>query len=255
MATTVEKEMLRLSRTEERLRRRAHKDSIKWKAELEAKIPEKVLTSLQAVFKKALEIIFDKGTAIIEKTYKKEEIQKDFLVRDYALDLDLNQKDLRMLNASAEMSNLMSLVVSAVEGVGLGALGVGLPDIVLFVSVILRGCYQTALQYGFSYATPEEKYFILTVLEGSMLKNEMWDTCNDLVNIMLVSPPVPTEEQMAEQLQHTSDAFAMDMLLMKFIQGLPIVGIVGGLANPVYYQRILNYVKLKYRKRYLLTKQ
>ena len=24
---------------------------------------------------------------------------------------------------------------------------------------------------------------------------------------------------------------------------------------PVYYQRILNYVKLKYRKRYLLTKQ
>ncbi len=246
MATTVEKELIRLSRIEERLRRRAHKDNIKWKAELEAKIPEKVLTS---------EIIFDKGTAIIEKTYKKEEIQKDFLVRDYALDLDLNQKDLRMLNASAEMSNLMSLVVSAVEGVGLGALGVGLPDIVLFVSVILRGCYQTALQYGFSYDTPEEKYFILTVLEGSMLKNEMWDTCNDLVNIMLVSPPVPTEEQMAEQLQHTSDAFAMDMLLMKFIQGLPIVGIVGGLANPVYYQRILNYVKLKYRKRYLLTKQ
>ena len=88
-----------------------------------------------------------------------------------------------------------------------------------------------------------------------MLKNEMWDTCNDLVNIMLVSPPVPTEEQMAEQLRHTSDAFAMDMLLMKFIQGLPVVGIVGGLANPVYYQRILNYVKLKYRKRYLLTKQ
>jgi hypothetical protein len=62
-------------------------------------------------------------------------------------------------------------------------------------------------------------------------------------------------EQMAQQLQHTSDAFAMDMLLMKFIQGLPVVGIVGGLANPVYYQRILNYVKLKYRKRYLLTKQ
>lgn len=60
---------------------------------------------------------------------------------------------------------------------------------------------------------------------------------------------------MAQQLQHTSDAFAMDMLLMKFIQGLPVVGIVGGLANPVYYQRIMNYVKQKYRKRYLLTKQ
>ena len=253
--TTIDRELMRISRAEEKLRSNAFKDDSKWKALLESKVPEKVLVNLQAVFKKAFEIIFDKGTGLIEKTYKKEELEKGFLVRDYALDLDLNQKDLRMLNASAEMSNLMSLVVSAVEGVGLGALGVGLPDIVLFVSVILRGCYQTALQYGFSYDTPEEKYFILTVLEGSMLKNEMWDTCNDLVNIMLVSPPVPTEEQMAEQLQHTSDAFAMDMLLMKFIQGLPIVGIVGGLANPVYYQRILNYVKLKYRKRYLLTKQ
>jgi hypothetical protein len=255
MATTVEKELKRLSRAEERLRRRAHQDDFKWKTELEAKIPEKVLVNLQAVFKKAFEIIFDKGTGIIEKTYKKDEIQKDFLVRDYALDLDLNQKDLLMLNANSELSNLVSLVASTVEGVGLGALGVGLPDIVLFVSVILRGCYQTALQYGFSYDTPEEKYFILTVLEGSLLKNELWDTCNDLVNVMLVSPPVPTEEQMAEQLRNTSNAFAMDMLLMKFIQGIPVVGVVGGLANPLYYQRILNYVKLKYRKRYLLTKQ
>ena len=255
MATTVEKELKRLSRAEERLRRRAHKEDIKWKTELEAKIPEKVLVNLQAVFKKAFEIIFDKGTGIIEKTYKKDEIQKDFLVRDYALDLDLNQKDLLMLNACSELSNLVSLVASTVEGVGLGAFGIGLPDIVLFVSVILRGCYQTVLQYGFSYDTPEEKYFILTVLEGSMLKNELWDTCNDLVNVMLVSPPVPTEEQMAAQLQHTSNAFAMDMLLMKFFQGIPVVGIVGGLANPLYYQRILNYVKLKYRKRYLLAKQ
>ena len=79
MATTVEKELIRLSRIEERLRRRAHKDNIKWKAELEAKIPEKVLISLQAVFKKAFEIIFDKGTAIIEKTYKKEEMARQSL--------------------------------------------------------------------------------------------------------------------------------------------------------------------------------
>lgn len=34
MAATVEKELIRLSRVEERLRLRAHKDNIKWKAEL-----------------------------------------------------------------------------------------------------------------------------------------------------------------------------------------------------------------------------
>ena len=47
----------------------------------------------------------------------------------------------------------------------------------------------------------------------------------------------------------------MDMLLLKFIQGLPVVGIVGGAANPVYYKKIMDYVELKYKKRYLMGKK
>ena len=38
---------------------------------------------------------------------------------------------------------------------------------------------------------------------------------------------------------------------MKFVQGIPVVGVLGGAANPVYYRKILRYVQLKYRKRYL----
>ena len=46
----------------------------------------------------------------------------------------------------------------------------------------------------------------------------------------------------------------MDMLAAKFIQGLPVVGIVGGLSNAISYNRILSYVQLKYQKRYLMQK-
>ena len=42
------------------------------------------------------------------------------------------------------------------------------------------------------------------------------------------------------------------MLLLKFIQGLPVVGLIGGAANPVYYRKVMRYVQLKYHKRYLL---
>ena len=42
------------------------------------------------------------------------------------------------------------------------------------------------------------------------------------------------------------------MLLLKFVQGLPVIGVLGGAANPVYYRKILTYVQLKYKKRYLL---
>ena len=41
------------------------------------------------------------------------------------------------------------------------------------------------------------------------------------------------------------------MLFAKFIQGFPAVGIVGGMVNPVYYRRMMEYVEVKYQKRYL----
>jgi hypothetical protein len=47
--------------------------------------------------------------------------------------------------------------------------------------------------------------------------------------------------------------FAMDMLVLKFVQGLPVIGIIGGLANPLYYNKIMKYVQLKYYKRYILN--
>ena len=47
---------------------------------------------------------------------------------------------------------------------------------------------------------------------------------------------------------------ALDMLCLKFIQGIPVVGMIGGLGNPVYGHKILNYVRLKCYKRYLLEK-
>ncbi len=251
---TISAELERISRQEEKLRRQHHKEPVQWKTALEAKVPPKIYDNLKSVFAKAFQVIFEKGTDLIEKTYRKEEIEKDFKVRDYAVNLEMNSRDLALLEANAHLSNLVSLAVSTVEGVGLGALGIGLPDIVLFVSMILRGCYETALRYGFQYDTDEEKWFILLLLEGAMVRGEDWDKCNQMIDEQIRQPVTPAKELLDEQMKKTADAFAMDMLLTKFIQGLPFVGMVGGAANPYYYRKILNFVRLKYRKRYLLQK-
>lgn len=216
-------------------------------------MPEKVYESLCIVFRKAFEIIFEKGTGIIEKNYKKDDLSKDFQMRDLSIGLN-SRKDYDWLNARSDLNSLATLLASAVEGVGLGALGIGMPDIVLFTSVVLRGCYETALRYGFPYDTPEEKFFILIILEGSLLRGEAWDVCNERANAMLQTPHIPTEAEMKEQMQHTADAFAAKMLVSKFVQGIPVVGVVGGLTNPVYYRKIQQYVRLKYQKRFLMTK-
>lgn len=252
---TISTELERISRQEEKLHRQHHRDPAQWKTSLEAKVPPKIYENLKSVFAKAFQVIFEKGTDLIEKTYHKEEIEKDFKVRDYAVSLEMNSRDLALLDANAQLSNLVSLAVSTVEGVGLGALGVGLPDIVLFVSMILRGCYETALRYGFQYDTDEEKWFILLLLEGAMVRGEDWDKCNQMIDEQILDPITPIKEILDEQMKRTADAFAVDMLLTKFIQGLPFIGMVGGAANPYYYRKILNFVRLKYRKRYLLQKQ
>ena len=252
---SISAELERISRQEEKLRRQHHKEPAQWKTALEAKVPPKIYDNLKSVFAKAFQIIFEKGTDLIERTYRKEEIEKDFKVRDYAVNLDMTSRDLALLDVNAQLSNLVSLAVSTVEGVGLGALGIGLPDIALFVSMILRGCYETALRYGFEYDTDAEQWFILLLLEGAMVRGEAWDACNEMIDEQIQKPVTPGKERLDEQMKKTADAFALDMLLTKFIQGLPFVGMVGGAANPYYYRKILSFVRLKYRKRYLLQKK
>ena len=252
---SISRELERIAAQETKLIRQRQSEGLQWRSALEAKIPQGVYDNLKTVFFKAFQVVFEKGTDIIERTYSKEELEKDFKVRDYAVQLGMSRRSLLMLDAGAQLSNLVSLTVSAVEGVGLGALGIGLPDIVLFVSMILRGCYETALRYGFSYDTDEERYFILLLLEGSMAKGEALAQCSDAIDEQICAPVFPEKEIMDEQLRRTADAFAVDMLLVKFIQGLPLIGMAGGAANPYYYRKILHFVRLKYKKRYLMIRE
>ena len=43
-----------------------------------------------------------------------------------------------------------------------------------------------------------------------------------------------------------------ELLYMKFVQGIPIIGAVGGFYDAVYMKRINEFANIKYRKRMLL---
>jgi len=55
-----------------------------------------------------------------------------------------------------------------------------------------------------------------------------------------------------DQRTRTTQAFADDLVLAKAVQGLPLVGVLGGLFNPVCCRKVMKYAELKYRKRCLL---
>ena len=133
-------------------------------------------------------------------------------------------------------------------------IGIGLPDIVIFIGMILKGIYEVSLRYGYDYDSSQEKYFILTMMKTALSKGEDWNTFNEEVDGMLSASYAVSDDVLKSEIEDTSKVFATDMLVLKFIQGLPIVGVVGGVFNPAYYNKIMNYVRLKYHKRYLLDK-
>jgi len=225
-----------------------------WRTTLEEKIPPKVYDSLEDAFCKGFSLVFKKGHLILERSYDKEDILKGHQIRDYTVRRKGRRKDLRQMHKSAKASSTLNLALTTVEGIGLGALGIGLPDIVLFITTLLRGIYETALNYGCDCEKPTGQYLILKIMATALSSGPDWETGNAEVDDLLEHGLYAvTEADFEVQLEQTSAVFALDMLLLKFIQGLPLVSILGGAANPVYYQKVLRYVQLKYRKRYLLT--
>jgi len=251
------KELLAVEKQEKKMQQAALKAKpATWKTELESRIPEKVYAGLESAFCKGFGLVFDQGRAIIEKGYNKEDIQADHSIRDFAVQVKGGRKELKKMHKSAKQSDLLNLAVTTVEGVGLGALGVGMPDIILFLGTLLKGVYETALNYGFDYESRQEQIFILKMMETALSTGEDWANRNTEVDEMLTLETVGiTDEDFKRQMKDTASAFAVDMLLLKFIQGLPIVGVIGGAANPVYYSKVMKYVQMKYRKRYLLKQK
>ncbi len=298
----IAKEWKLLERQEEALRRAAQKESMpKWKSALTDKVPKAVFDNLQKAFGKAFWVVFEKGTGIIEKTYDRASIQEDCQVREFAFQVKASRKTLKKARKDAGAGNLRNLAITSAEGIGLGILGIGLPDIVMFVGVLLKGVYETALQYGYPYDSDEERYFILKLMETAVSRGDAWEAGNDEVDRLIegnckgkredfgdvsnageetgagtvaedslalgaeaasgadinrnVDSKAEWPEKVRAQISRTADAFAVDMVLLKFIQGLPVVGIVGGAGNPLYYSKVIKYAELKYRKRYLMRLQ
>ena len=142
------------------------------------------------------------------------------------------------------------MAISAAEGVGMGVFGMGIPDIPVFLGVLLKSIYEIALSYGYSYDSQEERIFILKLIETALSHEEELLARNMELNQWLKEPS-QFEVSMAEQTRRTSDVLSSELLYLKFVQGIPVVGIAGGLSDVIYQKKITDYAALKYKRRFL----
>ena len=138
----IEKEWKRLIKLEEKfINHNVEKKEKEWQNKLEKFVPEKLSGTLNTAFYKAFELIFEKGTGLIEKTYNKEKREQDYKINEYAAELKNNRKTMKVFGKQAKASQNLNMAISAVEGIGMGAAGAGLPDIPVFLGVLLKSIY------------------------------------------------------------------------------------------------------------------
>ncbi len=207
--------------------------SFPYKDKLMQHIPEKLQNTLDLAFEKAFETAFLKGTALLEKTYNKEDLVIEFESKQLMVDRKTNRKHIKNMDKSIKKSAFFHDVLSTSSGTIMGVLGLGLPDIPVLVSILLRQIYICALQYGFDYESDMEKIFILRLIREALHSE------TDQI------------ESLHEEIIKTSHVLSEKLLVEKFIQGIPIVGAAGGIVNHQIIRRISKFAQICYKKRWL----
>lgn len=246
-----QKEINLLNQQEKRFLNHKHlQNDSKLNKLLEEKVPDKLQITLEKAFVKAFELVFEKGVSAIEKTYNKDELEKNFKVQNYANKIKGDRKSFRSLRNNAEFSGKFNTLVSAATGMSMGLLGIGIPDIPLFTAFLFRSIYQTALKYGYSYDTEEEKTWILLLIQGAATFGKEQHKINEQIDYYIQNKCFSEKMTSKDIINNTAKALSKELLYMKFLQGIPLVGIVGGAYDFKYMNEITTYAEIKYRKRY-----
>ncbi len=117
------------------------------------------------------------------------------------------------------------------------------------------------MSYGYRYDSDEEKVFILKLIQVAMMDEEDFVAANEELNALIDQVAADGDSlegysiNKIEQMKATSAALSNEMIYTKFLQGQLIVGIAGGIFDPIYVNRISDYAVLKYRRRFLRSKE
>ena len=252
----LDREITRLLRDEKKYhKRRSERKEPPWDKWLSDKLPDGLEEKLESAFVKAFALIFEKGTPLIEKTWDLPGLAQRYLLDDYALRRRGEVRDLRRFTRRAERAGLLHTAVSGAAGAGLGAVGVGLPDVALFTGLLLRNVYEIAMHCGYDYEGEREQAFLLRVIAGAFQGEGDWEETDRALNRFIAAGSYPVPKSVAELTDGAARALSRALLLSKFVQGVPVVGVLGGAADAVYMNRVSEYAALKYRRRFLADRK
>ena len=246
-----EKELAKLLKDEESFKNKyTEKNDSLLNRLLAAKVPAGLQNTLDAAFAKAFGLVFEKGTGIIERSYNRNKKEMDFKIAEFATQLSTDSKTLRRFSKNARSGKTLNTGLSGAAGMGMGFLGIGIPDIAVFTALLLKNIYETALSFGLEYDSDTERAFILKLISTAVCYGEEFERADRELDEIVKTGKFAMPADRDRLIKEAAGALSKDLLYMKFLQGIPIVGLVGGAYDAVFMQRRGTYAELKYRKRF-----
>lgn len=261
MNKVIEKQLRKIEKEEKKILNKQENKLVKrWlnpiSDKIEDKIPQKVKSAMESAFYTGFKLVFEKGTKYIEKTYNKKEINIEHDVKNYYIDRHISKKSIKTMDESPKKSRFFNKSIATVEGAGMGLIGMGLPDIPVLISIILKTIYEISLNYGFDYENDNEKIYILNIISAAVTSGEVQEEYNKKVDELAykIDSNKPINKNLDEEMKKTSQILFDAMMVSKFVQGFAIIGIIGSITNYKIVNKIGKYASLKYKKRYINKK-
>lgn len=224
---------------------------------VEEKIPDGLRETLSKAFCKGFSLLFTRGSGIIVQTYNGERLHRRFTSLDTRISQRRSLRNLRRFGKNAGRGRHAVQVVSGISGAGMGLLGIGLPDIPIIIATLLRTVYQTAQRCGYGFEGTSEQLFVLRLIRNAVQSGDLQRRHHS--QLLALGEKIDSGTRftgsLEEEMRRTSDALADAVLVAKFVQGIPLVGALGGISNFFLTGQLSDYAALVYEKRYLLKKK
>lgn len=223
---------------------------------IKSSVPAGVGDKLESAFAAGFELVFKKGIPVIERTYDRKKFVRKYRVNSRIYEIENSRENLERFTKQARRRGSINRIISGAEGIVLGVLGIGIPDIPVFIGVLLKNIYEISMSFGFSYEGNREKLFILNLIRTALCSPGDFESYNNEINSSIDKGHIQdcSDEELELQIKETASVLSDRLLYMKFIQGIPVAGALGGISDLACVNSVTEYALLKYRRRFLIQR-
>ena len=199
-------------------------------------------------------MVLEKGSRWIGKLCSEEKLREDYL--QFA-QKPLSSWELYKLGCKAAGRAGANMAFSSVQGGLMGALGIGLPDVPIFLGAVFKTLFEISLRFGYPYDTqPEQIYQMLLICAAVGDEAQRRQASADADRIAQeMRQKARTGEELSisreQAKKRASHALCSAALAGKLVQGTPVIGVYGGFRNGVLLRQVGSMAAVKYQQRRL----